>query len=117
MLKAIVDEEGASCLRLKNGYLNDSKRTAQLLDTFPMSSVLKKVDNLPTSKYGKSVHLRAVRSHFIVHGKHEFLSSIGIIYCALWTVGILKVLVVLVCCGLFFVFVAFLLRVCLVMRR
>ena len=43
MLKAVVDEHGPSALRLKDTYVNDPKRMEQLLDTFPMSSVLKKV--------------------------------------------------------------------------
>ena len=46
MLKAVVDEHGSSALRLKDAYLNNPKRTEQLLDTFPMSSVLKKVGGL-----------------------------------------------------------------------
>lgn len=43
MLKAVVEEHGASALRLKDAYVNNPKRTEQLLDTFPMSSALKKV--------------------------------------------------------------------------
>lgn len=43
MLKAVVDEHGPSALRLKDAYVNNPKRTEQLLDAFPMSSVLKKV--------------------------------------------------------------------------
>lgn len=43
MLKAIVDEDGTSALMLKDLYLSDRKKTAQLLETFPLSSVLKKV--------------------------------------------------------------------------
>lgn len=45
MLKAVVDEHGSSALRLKDAYVNNPKRMEQLLDTFPMSSVLKKVPN------------------------------------------------------------------------
>ncbi len=47
MLKAVVDEHGegtpTSAFRLKAAYVNDPKRMEQVLDTFPMSSVLKKV--------------------------------------------------------------------------
>lgn len=50
MLKAIVDEDGTAALRLKDDYLRDSKRREQLLETFPMSSVLKKV-YVPASLY------------------------------------------------------------------
>lgn len=48
MLKAVVDEHGngggmSGAFRLKEAYVKDPKRMGQLLDTFPMSSVLKKV--------------------------------------------------------------------------
>ena len=45
MLKAVVDEHGerSSAYRLKAAYANDPKRMEQVLETFPMSSVLKKV--------------------------------------------------------------------------
>ncbi|CAM9573657.1 unnamed protein product [Pylaiella littoralis] len=49
MLKAVVDEHGdgdsssTSAFRLKGAYVNNPKRMEQLVETFPMSSVLKKV--------------------------------------------------------------------------
>lgn len=48
MVKAVVDEhiDGTAvpqAYRLKAAYVNDPKRLGQVLDTFPMSSVLKKV--------------------------------------------------------------------------
>lgn len=47
MLKALVDEHRdgprGGAFRLKEAFVNDPKRVEQLLDTFPMSSVLKKV--------------------------------------------------------------------------
>lgn len=49
MVSAVVDEHGdgtslpPKAFRLKEAYVNDPKRMDQLLDTFPMSSVLKKV--------------------------------------------------------------------------
>lgn len=43
MVNAVVDEHGDKAFRLKEAYVNDPKRMEQVLDTFPMSSVLKKV--------------------------------------------------------------------------
>lgn len=43
MLKGVVDDAGPSHYRLKEAYGHNPKRTEQLLDTFPMASVLKKV--------------------------------------------------------------------------
>lgn len=48
MVSAVVDEHGdgatlSKAFRLKAAYANDPKRMEQVLDTFPMSSVLKKV--------------------------------------------------------------------------
>lgn len=46
MLKAVVDEhddDTTPAFRLKAAYVNDPKRMEQLVETFPMSSVLKKV--------------------------------------------------------------------------
>lgn len=48
MLKGVVDEHGngggmSGAFRLKEAYVKNPKRMGQLLDTFPMSSVLKKV--------------------------------------------------------------------------
>lgn len=55
MLKAVVDEHGdgdsssTSAFRLKGAYVNNPKRMEQLVETFPMSSVLKKVCVVPFS--------------------------------------------------------------------
>lgn len=55
MLKAIVEEEGVSALRLKELYLRDPKKMAQLLETFPMSTVLKKVRFVPGRPLDRAV--------------------------------------------------------------
>lgn len=64
MVNAVVDEhrDGTAlpkAFRLKEAYVNDPKRMEQVLDTFPMSSVLKKVQ-LPTRRvcFGRGVFVR-----------------------------------------------------------
>eukprot|EP00752_Nemacystus_decipiens_P004884 g4444.t1 len=55
MVKAVVDEHGdgttlPTAFRLKEAYVNDPKRLEQVLDTFPMSSVLKKVQPMGSAQ-------------------------------------------------------------------
>ncbi|CAB1110940.1 unnamed protein product [Ectocarpus sp. CCAP 1310/34] len=55
MLKAVVDEHGngggmSGAFRLKEAYVKDPKRMGQLLDTFPMSSVLKKIQPMGSAQ-------------------------------------------------------------------
>ncbi|CAM9347910.1 unnamed protein product [Hapterophycus canaliculatus] len=54
MLKALVDEHcdgsRSGAFRLKEAFVNDPKRVEQLLDTFPMSSVLKKVQPIGSAQ-------------------------------------------------------------------
>ncbi|CAM9552293.1 unnamed protein product [Choristocarpus tenellus] len=44
MLSALTEEAGCLHLRVRSSYTSDKKKTTQLLNAFPMSSVLKKVE-------------------------------------------------------------------------
>lgn len=68
MVSAVVDEHGdgvtlPKAFRLKAAYVNDPKRMEQVLDTFPMSSVLKKVPHLGIYAPAPSI-LFVLRAYF-----------------------------------------------------